>query len=251
MKIKLQFLALFVFLAIEGVFARAGGGSSGGGSFGGGFGGGSYHYRIGRYSGLNRPWTHLDYVIFYWLLAGSAIFLLLLFFGYKIVKRYRELKTSKILLKSQQEDFYWNRTQLSVFVRDCFLEMQKAWMERDMKLVDKIATESLQDFYQAILNRQLNSGIYNFIDNIQITNIEIVGVSDYKDNTFDEFTAYISGKMVDEMMRENYVPTINHGSQIFEDLYHFVRMDGMWKLNEITGDINTATILGLDCYKDE
>jgi hypothetical protein len=119
-----------------------------------------------------------------------------------------------------------------------------------MSIAQNIVTERLYDFYQPILDRQLRAGMHNHIDKVDIRKIEIVGITDFKDDALDEFTAYIYGTMVDLMVRDTQSIIKAESAIIFEDLYHFVRYENTWLLSRITSDMDIWSMMDLKTSKE-
>jgi hypothetical protein len=88
-------------------------------------------------------------------------------------------------------------------------------------------------------------GIYNYTGDIKIANIKIVGLEDYLDNRMDNFTAYISGSLLDVMVRQKRKPVKEEEACEFEDLYYFVRHNDQWLVSEVSNMVDLWTIAEL------
>lgn len=240
MKSKNIFLAVFTFVCYGHFFSLGGGGIHTGKTiFGITYGGSKY-----------SPWSSVDYLLFYSVVVAFIAFIFLVFFGNRIVKRNRKIRINNLLSSSEKEDELWNREELMKFIDSAFRDMQNAWTNRDMDLVKGLVTSDFLNQSQELLNGQISSGFYDFIDEIDVQKIEIIGIADHKEDAKDKFVAYIIGKKVDVVLYDDEVKNANYPKRKFQDLYHFVRQGRSWKLNNITNDIDTASIRELDFFKE-
>ena len=101
-----------------------------------------------------------------------------------------------------------------------------------------IASQTLRLRYQHLLDKQKRVGIYNYLDKIVISDVKIVGMENYINNDQDNFTAYISGSMLDIMVRKKETIIKKQGTEEFEDLYYFQRKDNRWYLVDISNAVD-------------
>ncbi len=240
-------ITILLFSLLDNSLGRAGGG--GGGGHSGGGGGGSY-YGGGRY-GRGVKWEKGDNERLIVILIVIAIIITFSIIGYKWIIKYKALRVNRILDKSANEDAIWNKEKLEKFVRDSYIKMQTAWMKQDMNHVQDIITSELYDIYQRMLDNQNRVGIYNHIDEVRIEKVEFVGVEDYIDDNYDRFTAYISGHMVDLIVRIGINEIKTDKLTYFEDLYHFVRFENSWLLSGITNNVDIWTVSELEIKKEK
>jgi len=224
------------------LFSRAGGG---GGHSSGGGGGHSFGGFYGGRGGIGHKWTADDtrylIIILCCIVLGSFI----IWNAYKWLIRYRSFRANIQLQRSAQSDKVWSKEQLMPYIEQVYRKMQEAWTKQDMRLAQGLVTVSLQNKFQFILNRQRRMGIYNYTGDIRITKIRIVGLEDYLDNRKDNFTAYISGTMLDVLVRHKRRPVKEEEACEFEDLYHFVRHDNQWLVSEVSNMVDIWTIAEL------
>jgi hypothetical protein len=240
---RVVFLFTFYLLTLSDLFSRAGGGgghSSGGG--GGHFGGGYYY---GAHGGTGHKWNADDTRYLVIILCCIVLGAFIIWNAYKWLIRYRSFRANMQLQRSAQADKAWNKEQLIPYIEQVYFKMQEAWTKQDMRLAQGLVTAQLQNKFQFMLNRQRRMGIYNYTGDIKIANIKIVGLEDYLDNRMDNFTAYISGSMLDVMVRHKRKPVKEEEACEFEDLYYFVRHNDQWLVSEVSNMVDLWTIAEL------
>lgn len=252
---------LFMLLLMQAdLFARGGGGGHGGGGHGGGHSSGGYHgggYHSSSYHSSGRSLTNTarsgqgDFHAFLIVVGGIVVLLIAGRYGHKLLVPSKAAKAKKQLAKSAVNDSMWDETYLHQFVRDVFMRVQRAWMDQDVRKISDILTPVLVIKYQAVLNQQKREGVYNLMANVQISNIRIVGVKDVRYNNADTFSAYITGTITDELRRIRDNDLVSKGDSRFEDLYHFVRKDNRWLLDEIDNEVRFRDITGLAIDTDQ
>lgn len=229
------------------LFARGGGGGHGGGGHGGGGGhsSGGYHgggYHSGARSAAHYNSTgdngHGDLYAFLFIIALVVIVILISNYGHYYVLHRKARQAKRLLNTSSKTDQLWDPEYLDTFVRDIFMRMQRAWMAQDMNLMVGVISSSLYQKYKAELKIQKAKGLYNYIGNVVIDHVKIVGATDHHNNTNDKFTAYIKGTMCDEIRFRKTELVVQTGESVFRDLYSFRRDNGGWYLTAIDSEIS-------------
>ncbi len=250
---KIRALLLVVIIALnlflpKFVDARGGGGGGGRGGGGRGFSSGGYY---GRSGGLKVKWEKGDNERLVVILLIFAALVAFLYKGYKLIIIYKKVRVNRILRKSALEDVFWDKKDLSLRIEKTFLRIQNAWMNQDLNLVEDMITKRFYLKNQKILERQKRARVFNLIDKVKVEKVEIIGIEDYNDNNLDRFTAYISGQMVDLILRSHQKNFQSSKFTNFEDLYHFVRNENVWLLDRIVNYLDMITIGELEIKKEK
>ena len=243
-----QFFKAFLILIIfsQEILARAGGG--GGGSGGGGGGGGGFRGRSSRslwyysYSpehgwvmrSNSLPMTKYDVLFLILFFSIVSIVIYSAFKAKSWIRTFKAKKVNKILLQSSLIDPLWDKIKLEEFIKISYLKVQDAWMKQNMNLVNGLVSNGIQNQFQIILNKQIESNVYNYLGRIQFNEIKIVGMEDFIDNEKDNFAVYISGNMVDLILRYHTTASKKAELKKFEDLYFFKRSGNSWVITEIS-----------------
>lgn len=189
------------------------------------------------------PWRKGDGYRVLILLAAVAVIILVTTFAYKWLIAYKAKKINKLITQSAQSDPAWNKEKLMAFIKDAYLRIQNAWMKQNMELVQDIVNPTLRGKYQRLLEYQKTSGVYNFIDKINIDKIKIIGLEDYVENEKDNFTTYISGQMVNLIVRKNGKVLKEVRLENFEDLYYFIRTKNGWVIKDISNEVDIWNVI--------
>ena len=225
-KMVVPVLFLLLTFATQQLYGRAGGGGGGGG--GGGFGGGGYRGSFRR--GYSRPWEKMDTIIVVSVLCTVSVLFYVLWNFPKWVRNYKNKKINKLLLSSSLIDPMWDKEQLTNYIKASYLKVQDAWMKQDMDLVKDLVDENIRISYQRLLNNQIRGNVYNYMSDIKFFEIKIIGMEDFLDNNKDTFSVFISGEMIDLIVRRNRQILQKHKAQYFADLYFFSRFEEQWKI---------------------
>lgn len=109
--------------------------------------------------------------------------------------------------------------------RGIFIQLQKAWSNRDMQAIRPLVTDHLYRVYSYWIEAYRSAGVRNIISDIVITSVEIVAAE--ADPFYDSITARMSASMVDRCLDEN--GTVAGGSatpRVFTEYWTFVRVSG-------------------------
>jgi len=204
----------------------------------------------GHYSALQSGFTSRGLNVLapqgeYWLtvllgLLFLTIFLLIIIITYHRLHRKVEL-VEKALNYIEKHDPVWRKEHLQRTVRRTFLEVQRAWSERDREALRRYLTSELYAEWEGLLNRMEEAGQRNVIRDIEIRGIMLIDIRDYTDDTMDRFTARISyravkytvnesGEWVEPAWAENLDPNPGKEKKEFLEFWTFQRTGKDWKL---------------------
>lgn len=178
-----------------------------------------------------------------WSDSGSWILQIILFpfaLVYVIILNSKLKKKSKkvkeLTEQLAKEDAIWNYRNLMSTSRIAFMRVQKAWMERNQDLVKDIMTQKIYNKHKSQTDEMIANETKNILEDIKISEIVIVSISDYKDDSKDSFSAYISASMIDyivDLKTSKVISGDNSDSNSFSEIWTFLREDDKWKLEEI------------------
>lgn len=198
-------------------FARAGGGSGGGG--GGGI---------------------LGLILAPFLLIYSAILTA------KLNKKNKAVE--ELTLKLEKTDHIWNYRTMKARVEEVFFKVQHAWMERNQNLAKAYMTQRIYDKHKMQTDEMIANGTKNILSQMNVKDIKIISVADYKDDSKDTFSAYIKGSMID------YIINVKDGSLAsgketdktepgdFAEIWIFLRSGNTWLLDEIDQNVTIGEV---------
>lgn len=142
-------------------------------------------------------------------------------------------------------DPLWNLRTMTSRVNEVFFKVQAAWTERDQELARDCMSDKLYHRHKAITDKMLTDKRRNVLENIQLAEVLIYSVADYRDNTRDSFAARLTGSMIDYTVKETqgYVTIGDRlNPEEFTEIWFFVRQNNQWLLNAIE-PLATAEII--------
>ena len=212
---KITVLFFFTLIHID-TFARAGGSSSG---------------RMGFWM------TLLLIVLLPFFLIYSGIL--------KFFTSQRKKGAGKLINKLEITDSTWNERTMKTRAEEIFLNVQKAWMERNMDIAKDFITNRLYTKYKFQTDDMTARSVKNVLQDIKLSPIEIFSVQDFRDNNKDTFSAKISGTMLDYEIDEK-TNAITKGDMykehFFEDVWTFTRMQNTWMADEVDNNVSLGDI---------
>ncbi len=248
MKILINII-FFMFMLSMPLFALRSGGRSGGRGFSGrsgyhssghsgGVGGthvisGSGH---GLHSGVEYgnvvPAKNSKYDI---LVVVGIILLIIISIVIFIITKNRKIKKSKeIIGKISEIDETWDTEYIKTRVEEVFFKLVESKLNRTADIKELTSASFYRNFKAKIDGMLIRNEKY-IIENIEIKEIQVVEVTDYKDDTQDRFWVYLVVNMVHFLVDSNNI--IIEGFQKPEDykeLWNFMRgSDNSWILREI------------------
>jgi len=215
--------ALFLWLAVvDNVWARAGGG-----------GGGS-----GRGGILNL--IALPFFIIY-----SAIL------THQVRKKSKACK--ELLARLEKLDPAWGLEAIRHRVNEVFFKVQQAWMERNQELAKDSMSDAIFQKHKLQTDQMIEQHRKNVLENINLTQVDIVDVEDFLDNRKDRFWARLEGSMVDYTIDDtnNRVVSGNKTkAESFTELWKFVRAGNTWMLDEIDQKVSLSDLKSFEARTD-
>lgn len=220
---------LFLFSAMS-VFGRGGGGGAGGGG-GGGFGGGFHYVPYGRSGGVFAPIIG-DGAWAFWLLAaifGTCFGLFLIRKG-RAKKKLREIR--KLLKHLMNIDPVWDEAELKSHVESSFLEIQRAWCDRDFSTLDALLTPKLSRDWKKKIHRAKKRGQRDVMKGTKLLRCTVVNVQDYLDDDLDNFTvelhAFSNDWTIDRQER-----IVDKREPLFTEFWTYRRKENNWLLEKV------------------
>jgi hypothetical protein len=216
-------LALFLWLVIvDTAWARAGGG--GGGSGRGG-------------------WLSIIALPFF--IVYSAIL------THQVRKKSRACK--ELLARLEKLDPAWDPDAIRHRVNEVFFKVQQAWMERNQNLAKDCMSDALFQKHKLQTDHLIEEHRKNMLENINLTQVDIVDVEDFLDNKKDRFWAHLEGSMIDYTIDDtnNRLVSGNYKkAEGFTELWKFVRAGNTWVLDEIDQSVSLSDLKNFEARTD-
>jgi hypothetical protein len=114
--------------------------------------------------------------------------------------------------------------------------LQIAWEKQNLELISNFVSSDFYDMYNVILQRLINKNITNEIVIHRFVDVDIIGVQDYIDNSFDRFSVLINVEMTDKMYFDGRLKSSTEQMGFIEEILHFARIDNDWYLCSIQTD---------------
>lgn len=217
---------LILTLAVEFTFARAGGG---GGSAGSG--------------GILT--TILAFILAPFLLIYGAIVSVML-------ERKRN-KAKRLLKQLESEDPLWNHRRMKARIEEVFFKVQNAWMERNQDLAKDCMSERIYTKHKMQTDEMLKNGRKNILAKVNLKEAMIISVADYEDDKKDTFSAHIKGSMIDYDVDDKTANVLSGDKtkiETFREIWHFIRLENKWVLDEIDQDVTMGEIRKSEFIKE-
>lgn len=154
-----------------------------------------------------------------------------------ITKKKRIKKSKEIIGKISEIDETWDTENIKARVKEVFFKLIDSKLNRTSDIKD-ITSNSFYRNFKAKIDGMLIRNEKYIIKDIEIKDIQIVEVTDYKDDTQDRFWVYIVVNMISflindkELMIEGF-----QKSEDYKELWNFMRgSDNSWILREILDD---------------
>ena len=114
------------------------------------------------------------------------------------VHLHKKKRTSARMLKKIDDmDYRWNEEVLDQRVKDVYFAVQQAWSDMDRDTLKELLSEDLYDRWCTKLSFMEISHEKNILKDIELLDLKIVSVNDFKDDTKDFCWYYIKGRMID------------------------------------------------------
>ncbi|SCY57149.1 Tim44 domain-containing protein [Desulfoluna spongiiphila] len=227
-------IIILLCLLPESILARAGGGGGGGGFSGGGSGGGA---------------------------GGSLIAILLapFLFVYSLVMTIllakKNTKSKALLSRLEALDSSWDMNKTKARIEMAFFKVQEAWTRRNQEVAKAYMSERLYNKHKTQTDQMLSQNRQNILEQINLTNAQIVEVADFKDDTKDRLWTFIRGSMIDYTIDTETGDILSGKSdtaESFQELWKFMKNDkNEWILDEIDQNIEFTDLMGFTSFSEE
>lgn len=154
----------------------------------------------------------------------------------------------------REYDPFWDYDKMLDLTKDMFLKMQVAWSDRNMEPLRNMVTNDLYEGCTQRLEAMKAKLEKNFIEQIEIKKVKIIGEEAHEDKEKDTFIAYIGGHLVDYMVAEQTNKIFQNEKKEksdFSDLYFFVRRNNTWLLDNIDNNVDIVKVLRAKQVKEQ
>lgn len=236
--LKQYILFVSCWLACQSAFAIAGSFGSGGG--GSSFSGGGYSYSHSYYGSGSGEFSG----VFVLILCG--IFVCIVIAGsLNSKKKYKRLQHQYDALKHQLEgdiaaaakqDPLWQESKLRLSTSQAFYKIQAAWEARDQNIAKSYMSDKLFAHQKNMTDTMLEADQKNILDDLELTEIQILAIHDNKNDSLDKFWALLNISVIDYWVNSK---TLQHvrGDQstavTYTQLWRFVRQQDRWVVDNI------------------
>lgn len=145
-----------------------------------------------------------------------------------------------------KRDPLWNLQAMTSRVNEVFYKVQAAWTARNQELARDCMSDELYHRHKAKTDQMRTNKTRNVLENIQLAEVLIYSVADYRDDARDTFAAQLSGSMIDYTVKEahGYVTVGDRvNPEEFTEIWFFARQNDQWVLTAIA-PLATAEIIG-------
>jgi preprotein translocase subunit YajC len=142
-------------------------------------------------------------------------------------------------------DKIWSYRNLMSTVEQVFFKVQEAWMERNQDLAKEVMSDRIYQKHKLQTDEMIANGTKNILAKMNMEEIMIIRVADYKDNAEDIFSVYIKGSMIDYTINEKTNTVIlgdNTNPEDFKEIWTFIRDKNKWLLDEIDQNVTLGDI---------
>lgn len=162
------------------------------------------------------------------------------------VKLQRKRNNVKILTEELAKgDKMWNYRNLMATVEQVFFKVQKAWMERNQDLAKEVMSDRIYQKHKLQTDEMITNGTKNMLAKINMEEVMIISIADYKDNSEDTFSVYIKGSMIDYTINDKtglLISGDNSNPEEFKEIWTFIRNRNRWLLDEIDQNVTLGDI---------
>ncbi|MCX6231209.1 MAG: Tim44-like domain-containing protein [Bacteroidetes bacterium] len=154
-------------------------------------------------------------------------------------------KVENLTVELNKRDKIWNFRSMMARVEEVFFKVQKAWSERDQELARDCMSDRIYQKHKMQTDEMIAKGTKNVLERINLKEVMIFSVSDYKDDSLDTFSARIEGSMID-YHKEELTGIIISGDiaqpDSFTEIWTFIRIGNKWVLDEIDQKVTMGDI---------
>ena len=165
----------------------------------------------------------------------------------------RKNERARALLEMiDDSDPIWDRDKMLARIEEIYFAVQKAWTDRDQDIAKEYMSERIYKKHKAQTDGMKADGLINKLERINLEDVMIIGVIDFKDDSKDRFKAVIFGGMVDYMWDEKSEMIINGTKEYksFVEIWNFIRQGDKWVLDQIEQSVDTQSVKNVKVYSD-
>ena len=159
----------------------------------------------------------------------------------------------ELLARLEKLDPAWDIDAIRHRINEVFFKVQQAWMARDQNLAKDCMSDALFQKHKLQTDHLIEEHHKNMLENINLTQADIVDVEDFVDNRKDRFWAHIEGSMIDYTIDDTnnrVVSGNNTKAESFTELWKFVRIGNTWVLDEIDQSVSLSDLKGFEAKSD-
>lgn len=160
-----------------------------------------------------------------------------------------------LISKIEKIDSSWNLNNMKSRVEVAFFKVQEAWMARDQEIAKDYMSNRLYLKHKAQTDQMIRENKRNILENINLTETQVVAVSDYKDDSRDQVLVHISGEMIDYIINTDTGEVVSgekNESASFTELWSFTRnYNNEWVLDEIDQSVGLLDLKGMKSFSEE
>ncbi|MEW8505098.1 MAG: Tim44-like domain-containing protein [Candidatus Thiodiazotropha sp.] len=167
-------------------------------------------------------------------------------FTYIAAKKNKQVKA--LLRKISGRDPMWDMDQIKTRFEEAYFKVQMAWRDRDQNIAREFLSNRLYAKHKMQTHDIPKRGIRNGMESINLEEVAVVEVLDYRDNSKDAFWTLIKGSMIDNTIVEKTGDVIDGEKKklSFKELWRFKRASHGWVLDEIDQDVSISDLRGFN-----
>lgn len=189
---------------------------------------------------------------------GSWLNLVMLpiFLIYSAIVTYQVRKKSQacndLLARLEKQDPAWDIDSIKHRVEQVFFKVQQAWMARDQNLAKDCMSNAIFEKHKLQTDQMIAQHRKNMLENINLTDRDIVDVEDFSDNKKDRFWVCLKGSMIDYTINDtnNGIVSGSRSGDKFSELWKFIRSGESWILDEIDQKVSLFKLKGFGATTD-
>ncbi len=109
-------------------------------------------------------------------------------------------RTNEISLIIQERDPAFTAPDFISFVRDVYVDIQDAWMKRDLEPVRGVLHQNLYQQTQKQIDKKIADGIVNYLERISVNTAYLTSYR--RDAEYEYVTVYLAASMIDYQVKE-------------------------------------------------
>lgn len=160
---------------------------------------------------------------------------------------------NELLARLEKLDRAWNLDAIRNRVNEVFFKVQRAWMERDQNLAKDCMSDAIFQRHKLQTDHLIEEHRKNILENINLSQVDIVDVEDFLDNRKDRFWAHLDGSMIDYTVDDTNNRVVygkKTEAENFAELWKFVRAGNTWVLDEIDQTVSLSDLKSFQARTD-